>query len=120
MDQLLVDMEKAALKKYRQIRPEYSKNTKDLNSIKEFLDGYPMLIGNCDVDDFNKYISKNQELLKYLVKEGNGLFTTPVILLISYFLNKWLYTTIENWPFSHDSLTETLRGLGYSVDILYD
>lgn len=66
-----------------------------------------------------KFIVDNREDIEMILdnEKGKTIFSQPIFILIYFALNKWRQTTIENWPYTYDSLTDILISMGISDDV---
>ena len=105
---------------YHSFVPTYSNNQYDAGISEAFLSIYPHDFQNEALDALGDFVIKNEDdIHAALTKQRQStLFQQPIILLVFYAIRKKQNFTLENWPFTEESLRDVLRAMNISEDVL--
>lgn len=105
---------------FRRFVPTYSNNQYDAGMSEAFLSAFPSDFQDEALNALNNFVTKDEEDIHAALtnQPQSILFQQPIILLAFYAIRKKQNFTLENWPFTEESLRDVLRAMNISEDVL--
>ena len=106
---------------YRTFVPSYKDESYDAGMTEAFIAIFDKDYEDQAIAELSEFTKKYEtDIIAALTQASLSLlFKQPVIMLAFFGIVKRQTYTIEHWPYSYESLKETIRAMGISEDILY-